>query len=63
MKGAFVKHAYRKDTILFMDSTALQLQVDGTLLRDKAVPIGLHPLNKKWLSFYLDFWLSAVLYG
>ena len=45
-----------------MDSIPLQLQVEfETLLKNKSVPAGLHPLYKKWLSFYLDFWLIAVL--
>ena len=39
-----------------MDSIPLQLQTEfETLLRNRSVPTGLHPLYKKWLRFYLDF--------
>jgi|GEM_PF-2348361 len=39
-----------------MDCLLLQLQAEfETLLRNNAVPTGLHPLYKNWLRFYLDF--------
>ena len=38
-----------------MDNIPLQLQADGTLLRNRSVPTDLHPFYKKWLRFNLDF--------
>jgi len=38
-----------------MNNIPFQLQADGALMRNRAVPTGLHPLYKKWLRFYLDY--------
>jgi hypothetical protein len=47
---------YSRFRISFMDSIPLQLQAEfEAILRNKAVPTGLHPLYKKWLHFNLDF--------